>query len=73
MSQFRNQNDRYFLSWKTINITSSVKTKLKIAAQKHDEDNRNHNGFFMSVVSSFVDKSFAGNSLYLRGLGLYML
>ena len=46
--------------------------KLKIAAQKHDEDNRNHNGF-MSVVSSFVDKSFAGNSLYLRGLGLYML
>ena len=48
------------------------KTKLKIAAQKHDEDNRNHNGF-MSVVSSFVDKSFAGNSLYLRGLGLYML
>ena len=27
----------------------------------------------MSAVSSFVDKSFAGNSLYLRGLGLYKL
>ena len=39
--------------------------------EANDEDNRNLNG--LKSVPSSVDKSFTGNSLYLWGLGLYML